>query len=173
MKKIISILLVVLTVFSVTATFASAEDSTPGTYIVEFYDDNGSTLVKTITVYYGQDFNKEAPEFDSYIVKDVDGVDYKVVHDGWMIMNYKTYEGQAIPKGNLPALEAADKPPAVLKIKAQYKAYENNIENNIKDTVSNMPGAEVFTNMSDFFNSIIELIRSWFMNIALFFNAFM
>ena len=177
MKKIISILLVVLTVFSLAVTMASAEETT-GTFVVEFYDDNGTTLKDTITVYYGEDFNAKAPNFDSYSATMSDGTKQKFVHEGWMIMNYNTYAGRYIPKGNLPKLGATDKVPAVLKIKAQYKNYEDNLQNNVQDSLGNIVdsipgGSETFTSISDFFSSFVSLIRNWFMQVALFLNAFM
>lgn len=171
MKKIISVLLVVLAVFSLTATAAFAEGETTKPITVYFYDDNSVEPVKTIYVNYGEDLNVQAPEFESYVIEASDGTSYKIVHDGWEITNLKGYNGEFIPKGNLPVFGENDKVTEV-HIRAQYEAYENNIQNNVQDALENIPGGEIITNASDFFSSIISLIKTWFMNFILFLNAF-
>ena len=166
MKKIISVLLVILAVFSLTATAAFAEGESTKPITVYFYDDNSVEPVKTIYVNYGEDYNVQAPKFDSYVVGE-----YKIVHDGWEITNLKTYNGEFIPIDNLPVFVENDKVTEV-HVKAEYKAYENNIQNNVQDAIEKLPGGEVITNAGDFFSSIISLIKTWFMNLILFFNAF-
>lgn len=171
MKKIISLLLIVLTVFSLTATAAFAEgEVTTKPITVYFYDDNGVEL-KKIYVNYGEDYNVQAPTLDSYIIDSADGTKYKATHDGWEITNLKTYENEFIPSGNLPVFGETDKVTEV-KIAAVFKVRENNIQNNVQDTIEKLPGGEIITNASDFFSSIVSLIKTWFMNFILFLNAF-
>ena len=161
MKKIISILLVVLAIFSLTVTAAFAEGETAQKPLkITFYDDNGTTVKEVIYVDYGFDYNHLAPKFDSYTLQ-FDGVEYKIVHEGWTIMNVKYYKDQYLPIGNLPVFAETDGVTEV-KVKAQYKAYENTIENNIKDTVENLPGGELITNAGSFFSNITSLLKSFF-----------
>ena len=170
MKKIISILLVVLAVFSLTATAAFAESDPSKPVTVYFYDDN-NVVVKVINVGYGENYNDKAPTLDSYIIEAGDGTKYKVVHDGWSITNLKTYENEIISLGNLPIIYDLDKVTEV-HVVAEFKVYENNIQNNVQDAIEKLPGSEIITNASDFFNSIISLIKTWFMNVMLFLAAF-
>lgn len=163
MKKIISVLLVVLAVFSLTATAAFAEGESTKPITVYFYD-NG-VEIKKIHVNYGEDYNVQAPKIADSIIE---GTNYKQVHDGWEITNVGEYKGEIISHGNLPVFSEKDNVTEV-HVKAVLKAYENNIENNIKDKIDSN---ETLSGVSDFFSSIVSLIKTWFMNFILFLNAF-
>ncbi len=177
MKKIISVLLVVLTVFSFTATAVFAEDATETRkpIAVMFFDDNGTTQVgETIYVDYGEDINQYADRL-TFTHPDItiDGTKYRVVHDGWEILNVKAYAGEVFGKGKLPTFGATDNIKEPIKIKAKYKEYEKTLGNEIESGLEKLPGGDVVLNAGEFFTTIIELIKKWVMQFALYINAFL
>ena len=171
MKKIISILLVILAVFSLTATAAFAEGESTKPITVYFYNDDSVEPDKVIYVSYGEDYNVQAPKFDTYYVEATDGTKYKIVHEYWRIENLPGYKGETIPVGKLPVFGETDRVTEV-HIRAKFEAYENNLQNNTQDVIENLPGGELILNAGDFFSSIVSLIKTWFMNFILFLNAF-
>ena len=178
MKKLISLLLVVITLFAFTATAVFAEDATETRkpIAIMFFDDNGTTQVgETIYVDYGEDINAYANTltFTHPDIK-IDGVTYKVVHEGWKVMNVPYYTAQGmIPKGSLPAFYEGDRITEPVKIKAAYKEREKTLSNEFEDTITKLPGGEVVMNASEFFTTIIELIKKWITQFALYINAFL
>ena len=177
MKKIISILLVVLTVFSITATAAFAEDAAPAQkpIAVMFFDDNGTTQVgETVYVDYGEDINKYANKLTfTHPDIEIDGRPFRVVHIGWEIININMYKNQLIPLNELPTFGATDNIKEPIKIKAKYKEYEKTLSNEIQSGLEKLPGGDVILNASDFFTIIVDLIKKWVMQISLYLNAFM
>lgn len=86
MKKLISLLLSVLMIFTLAAMSVSAAEETTAPaeekIKVIFQDDNGSVLDE-IEVSYGEDFTKKAPTVKGYVAEG-----FKYSHSGWQIEDY-------------------------------------------------------------------------------------
>lgn len=172
MKKIISILLVALTLFSfATVSFAADEATTqekPVTVIFEIYDSEGNLKYVTVGVDYEEKI--PVPETPSWVHPS--DKTQKMFFTHWT-SNHPSYEGQVIE--NILPIYAND----VIKeitFTAQYEPRENNIQNNVQEglgnIVDNLPGADAFEGMGDAFSTIIELIRKWVMQFVLYIRAF-
>lgn len=164
MKKIISILLVVITVFSFTAMMASAEEAT-GDVKITFYKDRNDTQPTVVYVNYGDDINKVAPKYET-----TTSGDYLIVHTGWE-SDHPAYKGTVIGKGNIDVI-APNSGIKEISFVATYDAEENNFKNNAENVIEKLPGGEAILNAGDFFQTIINLFKKWLMSFSLFLNAF-
>lgn len=155
MKKIVSILLAVVMIFSLTATVALAADAKP--VKITFLDDRGAVM-KEINVAYGEDYTSKAP-VDTYI----DG-GYKYFISGWE-SDHPALKGQVFEK--LPVIAEKDKITA-LTFKASYSVVEVTPDNVIDGVVDGIFGE----NTTDMFGSLIELVKSFFQQFIMFIMNF-
>ena len=166
MKKIISLILAVLMIFSVTAVGVFAADETQKPVKVTFiYDDanlRGEAVTKTDEIYvdYGENYNSKVPTGAYYTT--VDGVKYKIFTDLWEA-NLTGFNGKYFEKGKFPVFEELD---GITEITftAQMGAEEVSVENiagDIADTVLGKDTVNLFTNF-------IEQLKTWFGQLILY-----
>lgn len=171
MKKIISILLVALTLFSfATVSFAADEATTqekPVTVIFEIYDSEGNLKYVTVGVDYEEKI--PVPETPSWVHPD--DKTQKMFFAYWTT----THKGYPDVINNIEPIKANDGIKEIT-FTAWYEPRENNIQNNVQEgfgnIVDNLPGADAFEGMGDAFSTIIELIRKWVMQFVLYIRAF-
>lgn len=171
MKKLISLILAVIMIFSVTAVAVSAADETTTkpvkiTFIYDVDDGKGNGVERTkpITVDYGENFTNQAPK-GSY------------THAGWKytICGWTT-EGFGKPdyvySGQLPTVLESDGI-TELTFTAVYDAKEVTVEGVVGDAVGgaidNIFGESTMT----FINYIIEQIKVWFGKLLLLLGTMM
>lgn len=158
MKKIVSLLLAVIMVFSLTATAAlAADESKPVT--ITFLDDRGSVL-KVINVAYGESYSGQAPT-DTYID---DGYKYSIC--GWE-SDLAAFRGQVLTNDNLPVVNAGDDI-TELTFKAAYDVEPFTPDNVIGDVVDGIFGE----NTTDLFGTFIQLIKDFFQRFIMFLMNF-
>lgn len=163
MKKIISLILVVLMVFSVTAIAVSAADEKPVkiTFVYDTADKYGLAVERTKVIYvdYDEDYTKEAPK-DTYI-----SGGYKYYISGWETDNYGP-DGMIYE--NLPTIPAAD---GITEItyKACYAVEEVTAGGILGDAAEGVLGESTMA----FFEYIVEQIKVWFGQFILFLRNFM
>ncbi len=171
MKKIISLILAVLMIFSVTAVAAFAEGETQKPIKVTFiYDDadiNGIAITKTkeIFVDYGEDYNSQVPE-GSYIVKGDDGKNYSIYTDVWS-SDKNGYNTTLFEKGKFPIFGEND-PVTEIVFKAEMASKEVTVGGVIGDAAEDILGESTMS----FFNYIIEQIKLWFGKLILYIRNF-
>lgn len=180
MKKIISVLLVILAVLSLSTVAFAADDAaaTTGkvTITFEYNLENGDSKVTTIEVPYGTDFNALVPKAEDYVhPKDPTK---KMFFSYWYTKDHNKYKDELIT--NFEPISATD---GITEITfyAWYEPKDNNVQNNaqgalddlkenLKDTI---PGAEAFEGLGDFFTRLVELLKSWFSQFMLYVYAFL
>ena len=164
MKKIISLILAVLMIFSVTAMAVSAADEAQKpvkiTFIYDAADSNGLAVERTKVIYvdYGEDYTKQAPK-DTYVS---DG--YKYFISGWEIAgssDRKVYE-------NLPVIGQNDGI-TELTFKAAYGAEEITAGGVIGDAAEEILGGETVA----FFEYLMQQLEVWFGKFILFLRNFL
>lgn len=171
MKKIISLILAVVMIFSVTAVGAFAADETNKPITITFiYDDadvKGIGVEKTKVIYvdYGEDYNSKVPEGAYYST--VDGVKYKFYTDTWTTTE-TAYSSKLYEKGYFPAITALDNITSIT-FKADMAVEEVTVENVIGGAVEGIVGEETV----DLFNSFVELIKLWFNKFLLYIRNFL
>ena len=171
MKKIISLILAMLMIFSVTAVAAFAEGEAQKPIKVTFiYDDadiNGIAITKTkeIFVDYGEDYNSQVPE-GSYIVKGDDGKNYSIYTDVWS-SDKNGYNTTLFEKGNFPIFGEND-PVTEIVFKAEMASKEVTVGGVIGDAAEDILGESTMS----FFNYIIEQIKLWFGKLILYIRNF-
>lgn len=175
MKKIISILLVVLTLFSF-ATVAFAEGETAKkTYTVTFvYSTKDKEEVKTIPVEYGTDLDTVAPKVESYVHPSDNKI--LVKFECWTT-DFPGLNDQEFY--DLPTLEEVDGNVDGIRFEAKVKYLENNLQNNVEDkfdeTLDNLgvpDVTETFANFGEFFTKIVDLLKMWFTQFVFFLTSF-
>ena len=169
MKKIISLVLAVIMIFSVTAMAVSAADETTKPIKVTFvYDaDDGKGLAvpreKVVYVDYGENFTKKAPK-DTYI-----SGGYKYFIEGWSTDTYG-------PKGtvwvNLPTISESDGIKEIT-FNAQMGAEEVTVENVIGGAAEDVVNGIFGESTMSFINYIIEQIKVWFNKLLMAFGTMM
>ena len=166
MKKIISLILAVLMVFSVTAMAVSAADETTKpikiTFVYDSADSNGKAVEaeKVIYVDYGEDYNKEAPK-DTYI----DG-GFKYFISGWETEDYgpKNYIHTS-----LPVVPATDTQIKEIKFRACYDVEKVTPGGVVEDAAESLLGESTV----EFFNYIVKQLELWFGQFILFLRNFL
>ena len=148
MKKIVSILLAVLMIFSLTATAFAANDVK-----VTFTDERGYVL-KEITVAFGEDYNAKAPEETT-----IDG-DYMTYISGWE-SDHAAFKGTILTK--LPVINKKDGITDIT-FKAVYTTEEITTENVVGGVVDNIFGEDT----SDMLSNLIATIKAFFQKFILF-----
>lgn len=157
MKKIVSLLLAVLMIFSITATAAFAADDASKPIKITFLDDRGY-LLKEITVDYGEDYTSKAPT-DTYVDE---GYKYSIF--GWN-SDLPAFKNTVLV--NLPAFVEGDGITEVTYT-AVYDAEPFTPENVIEDVVDGIFG-ESTTNI---FSSFIQLIKEFFQQLLMYIMNF-
>lgn len=157
MKKIISIILAVVMIFSLTATVAFAADDASKPVKIIFLDDRGSVM-KEINVAYGEDYTSQAPK-DTYYDE---GYKYSIF--GWS-STHPAFSGTVLTK--LPKVDSTDGI-TELTFKAVYDVEEVNTENVVGGVVDTLLG----DNTSDLFSSFIQLIKEFFQKFIMYLMNF-
>lgn len=157
MKKIISLLLAVVMIFSLTATAAFAANDANKPIKITFLDDRGDVM-KEIYVDYGENYTSQAPT-DTYIDEG-----YKYSIGGWEA-NLPAFKGMILVK--LPSFVEADGITEVT-YKAVYDVEEFTADNVIGDVVNGVFGE----NTTDLFSSFIQLIKEFFQKIIMYLMNF-
>lgn len=166
MKKIISLILAVLMIFSVTAVGVFAADETQKPVKVTFIYDDANTLgqavtkTKVIYVDYGEDYNSQVPTGAYYTT--VDGVRYKIFTDLWEA-DLAGYNRSLYEKGSFPKFDAADEITEITFI-AQMGVEEMSVENITGDIAEGVLG-EGTVNL---FANFIEQLKLWFGQLILY-----
>lgn len=177
MKKIISVLLVVLTLFSFT-TFAFAEDATQDTtakkFIVKFeYNlEDGTPHIETHEVEYGADLNAIAPN--------VPTIEYP--KDKTLLMKFigwkTTTPGFDSLITTIPKIEAASAIESIT-FEADYTYIPNDLKNQTQEKVDEwldgmgVPNlGETFEGFGDLFNRVVELVKKWFSMFVFYIRSF-
>jgi hypothetical protein len=170
MKKLISLILAVIMIFSVTAVAVSAADETTKPVKITFvYDEddgkgNGVPRTKEITVNYGDNFTSKAPK-GSY------------THAGWKytICGWTT-EGYGKPDyvydKQLPTVSEGDGI-TELTFYAVYDAKEVTLEGVVGDTTEDIVNGLFGDSTMTFINYIIEQIKVWFGKLLLLLGTMM
>ena len=174
MKKIISLILAVLMIFSVTAVAAFAEGETEAqkpiriTFIYDDADINGIAVPKTKEIYvdYGEDYNSRVPE-GSYRVKGEDGKTYRIYTDVWS-SDKAGYDTTLFEKGKFPVFGANDNVSEIV-FKAEMASEEVTVGGVIEDAAEGILGESTV----NFFNYIIEQLKLWFGKLILYIRNFM
>lgn len=180
MKKIISVLLVILAVLSLSTVAFAADDAaaTTGkvTITFEYNLEDGKADVKTIEVPYGTDFNDLVPKAENY-VHPGDSTQ-KMFFKYWYNKDHPHYDGVTIT--TFEPINATD---GITEIKfyAYYQPLPNTLENNKQDALDDLkenlkdtiPGVEAFEGIGDFFTRLVELLKSWFSQFMLYVYAFL
>ena len=96
MKKLLSILLCVVMLFSCVCVIACAEDAAPAeTVTITFYDEDGSTVLATVTANKG-----ESPVGPAAPTKPRQDGDPEWVFDGWLGADGNKYYSGTLPVAN-------------------------------------------------------------------------
>lgn len=157
MKKLISLLLAVVMIFSLTATAAFAADDTSKPIKITFLDDRGDVM-KEIYVDYGENYTSQAPT-DTYVAE---GYIYSI--GGWEA-SLSAFKGTVLV--NLPTFVEADGITEVT-YEAVYDVKEFTADNVVGDVVNGVFGE----NTTDLFSSFIQLIKEFFQNILMYLMNF-
>ena len=157
MKKIISLLLAVVMIFSLTATAALAAGDADKPIKITFLDDRGDVM-KEIYVDYGENYTSKAPT-DTYIDE---GYKYSIC--GWEA-NLTAYKGIVLTK--LPTFTEIDGITEVT-YRAVYDVEEFTADNVIGGVVDNILGE----NTTNIFSSFIQLIKEFFQNLLMYLMNF-
>ena len=166
MKKIISILLIVLTMFSfATVAFAEGETEEKTTFTVKFeYNlEDGSVYIDIQTVPYGTDLDTVAPKTPSYVYP-YDNT--KLAKFDYWRTNHPAFKDE-VEITNLPVIDSLSNIDEITFV-AHYKYVENDIKNQTQEKVEDLiegtiPGAtDAFKDMASFFTSIGDLLKNWF-----------
>lgn len=171
MKKILSLILAVVMIFSVTAVAAFAAEETQKpvkvTFIYDDADSSGLPVEKTTEIYvdYGEDFNSQVPE-GTYYIKGDDGKTYKIYTDLWST-DTPGYSGTLFEKGHFNAFDANDLITEIT-FKASMATKEVTAGGVIEDAAESILGESTVT----FFSYIIEQIKVWFSQFILFLRNF-
>ena len=171
MKRIISLILAVVMIFSVTATGVFAADETQKPVTITFiYDDadvKGLGVEKTKVIYvdFGEDYNSQVPEGVYYST--VDGVRYKFYTDTWTT-TANAYNTKLYEKGYFPAITALDNITEIT-FKADMAVEEVTAENVVGGVIEGVVGEETV----DLFKSFVELVKLWFGKLMLYLRNFM
>ena len=174
MKKIISLLLVVLSIFSF-ATVAFAEDTTTAeqtvTVYFEYNNEDGTARIDEIQVKYGVDLDTVAPKAPNFVHPNDSSTKMYFLY--WTT-SHNAYKDQQLE--NLPAIGANDNIKEI-KFVAYYEPRENNIQNNVQDAIGNITDSitnpEAIEGVGDFFASLVELVKKWFSQLFLYFQSFL
>ena len=164
MKKIISLILAVLMIFSVTAVAAFAEDEARKpikvTFVYDIADSNGIAVGTTKVIYvdYEEDFTSKAPK-DTYIS---DG--YKYYITGWETAQYGV-PGTVYEK--LPKIAQNDLITDIT-FKACYSVEKFTAGGVIEDVAGDIFGDSTL----NFFSYIMEQLKTWFAQFILFLRNF-
>lgn len=169
MKKIISLMLAVIMIFSVAAMAVSAADETTKpvkvTFIYDGDDGKGLAVPKETVIYvdYGENFTSKAPKA-TYISG---GWKYYIV--GWTTDDY----GQAgTVYENLPTIPEGDGIKEIT-FHAEMGAEEVTVENVIGGAAEDVVNGLFGESTMDFINYIIEQIKVWFGKLLQMFGAMM
>ncbi len=164
MKKIISLILAVIMIFSVTAVATFAADEAEGpvkiTFTYDGPDKNGLPIPKTKVIYvqYDEDYTSKAPK-ETYI-----SGGYKYYIEGWEAVGYG--DGTIYSKA-LPKISKGDGITEVT-FKACMGAEVATAGGMLGDAAEDILGE----NTINFFNYIIEQLRLWFGKLILFLRNF-
>jgi hypothetical protein len=172
MKKIISILLVVLTLFSF-ATVAFAEgEAAAATYRVYFvYSTADGEQTLPVDVAFGTDLDTVAPEIKSYVHPSDDTLLVKFSH--WTSDSYSA--GEEIH--DLPKFDVKDGDYDGIRFVAKYEYVPNDLKNNVEDKVEDvlgdiLPEGNPLEGISDWFTTITELLKKWFSLFVFYIQSF-
>ncbi len=155
MKKILSLVMAVVMLFSLSA-IAFAADEKPVT--VHFVIDN--EVVKTITVDYGEDYNSQAPD----IRREISG-GIKYEFGGWEC-DHKYYSGTIYE--SLPVIDE-DVPVYELTFTATYVETEYDGEEIVKDII----GDDATMNLKALWDEFVKFIQTIILYFAAFFGGSM
>ena len=161
MKKIISILLVALTMFSfATVAFAEGETATYTVYFV-YSTKDGEQTVTVENIAYGTDLDDVAPEIKSYVHPADNTILVKFSH--WSSDRYAA--GEEIH--DLPAFDVKDGDYNDIRFVAKYEYVENNFQNQTEDKIEDvlgelLPEGNPLEGIGDWFTTITELFKKWF-----------
>jgi hypothetical protein len=168
MKKILSLILAVLMIFSVTAVGAFAADETQKPVKVTFiYDDansRGQAIEKTKVIYvdFGENYNSQVPTGVYY--KTTDGVRYKFYTKLWKA-DLAGYSANLYEKGNFPVFDAADEGVLTeITFTAQMGVEEVSAENIAGDIAEGALGKDTVNLLTEF----IETLKLWFGQLILY-----
>lgn len=169
MKKLISLILAVIMIFSVTAVAVSAADETTKPVKITFEYDaddgkgNGVPRTKVIYVDYGEDFTRQAPK-DYYI-----NAGWKHYIVGWTVEGY----GEAGKVWtNLPVVYE-NEGIKELTFVAQPGSEEVTVEGVVGDAVGGAIDNIFGESTRTFINYIIEQIKVWFGKLLLLLGTMM
>lgn len=169
MKKLISLILAVIMIFSVTAVAVSAADETTKPVKITFVYDvddgkgNGVERTKPITVDYGENFTNQAPK-GSYT-----HAGWKYTISGWTVEGY----GEAGKVWtNLPTVSEGDGI-TELTFTAVYDAKEVTVEGVVGDAAEDVVNGLFGESTTTFINYIIEQIKVWLGKLLLLFGTMM
>ena len=171
MKKIISLLLAVIMIFSVTAVGVFAADETQKPVKITFiYDDadvKGLAVEKTKVIYvdYGEDFNSQVPT-GVYYANEGDAR-YKYYTDVWATEK-AGYSSTLWEKGKFPVFNEADGVKEIT-FKAQMGVEKVTAENIIGGAAEEILGTDTMA----IFNYFIEQIKVWFGKLMLYIRNFL
>lgn len=166
MKKVISILLVALTLFSfATVAFAEGETEEKTSFTVKFeYNlEDGSVYIDIKTVPYGTDLDTVAPETPSYVYP-YDNT--KLAKFDYWRTNHPSFKDE-VEITNLPVIDKLSNVDEITFI-AEYRYVDNDFKHQAQEKgeefiESIIPGAtETFGNISELFSSLGELLKKWF-----------
>ena len=159
MKKIISILLVVLTIFSFsTVAFAEGEAATYTVYFV--YNTAEGEKTEMFEVAYGTDLDEVAPKVESYVHPN-DNTQL-VKFDYW----YSDFTGSEILI-DLPTYTERDGDVDGIRFIAKQIFVDNDFKNQTQEKFDEVmdnffPNGNPLENMGDFFTTVVELFKKWF-----------
>ena len=173
MKKLISLLLVVLSIFSFT-TVAFAEEATTAPQTVKVYfeynNEDGTARVDEFDVAYGTDLDTVAPKAPNFVHPNDSTTKMYFLY--WTT-NHNAYKDEQLT--NLPAIGATDNIKEI-KFVAYYDPRENNVQNNVQDAfdqiTGNLPTTETFEGLGDFFTTIVNLFKKWFEQVFAYLQSF-
>ena len=167
MKKIISILLVVITVFSLTAMMVSAEETTTQKPIkVTFYYDKVDTRGTVVYVDYNENINNVAPDYD-----DQKANGFIIKHIGWDT-DLAGYEAETITLGNIPVIPENSRITEIT-FTGVWQEKPDNTETKVESAVDGILGEGTTLDISAFLERVISLLKNWVMSMTLFLKTFM
>ena len=169
MKKLISLILAVVMIFSVTAMAVSAADEATKpvkvTFIYDKADLKGIPVPATEVIYvdYGENYTKKAPK-STYIAA---GWKYEIV--GWTTTDVGPADRVWV---NLPTIAEGDGVKEITfhaEMGAKEVTPDGVVEDAVEDVVDNLFGESTMA----FINYIIEQIKVWFGKLLLLFGSMM
>ena len=173
MKKIISILLVTLTIFSfATVAFAEGEKATYTAYFV-YSTAEGEQVATVENIALGTDLDDVAPAVKSYVHPSDDTVLVKFSH--WSCDTYAV--GEEIR--DLPAFDEKDGDYYDgIRFVAKYEYVENNFKNQTEDKIEDaldsiLPEGNPIEGISDWFTTITDLLKKWFSLFVFYIQSFL